>query len=47
LHVLATPPAFRLSQNQTLQLNFLAPFHPDAQCIPTLKDGALTETDTF
>jgi hypothetical protein len=24
LHVLTTPPAFRLSQNQTLQLNFLA-----------------------
>jgi hypothetical protein len=23
LHVLATPPAFRLSQDQTLQLNFL------------------------
>src|SRR3989442_6372574 len=25
LHVLATPPAFRLSQDQTLQLNFLDP----------------------
>jgi hypothetical protein len=24
LHVLATPPAFRLSQDQTLQLNFSA-----------------------
>ena len=32
LHVLATPPAFRLSQDQTLQLNFLARPHPDARC---------------
>src|SRR3954453_6469642 len=31
LHVLATPPAFRLSQDQTLQLNFLARSHPDAR----------------
>ena len=30
LHVLATPPAFRLSQDQTLQLNFLASSHPHA-----------------
>ena len=32
LHVLATPPAFRLSQDQTLQLYFLVPIHPDAVC---------------
>ena len=44
LHVLATPPAFRLSQDQTLQLNFLARVDPDAPCGPC--DG-LTETDTF
>ena len=31
LHVLATPPAFRLSQDQTLQLNFLARIVPDAE----------------
>src|SRR5690606_17560587 len=30
LHVLATPPAFRLSQDQTLQLNFLARLNPHA-----------------
>src|SRR5688572_15187146 len=43
LHVLATPPAFRLSQDQTLQLNFLTRAHPDARCGPC----GLTETDTF
>ena len=43
LHVLATPPAFRLSQDQTLQLNFLARTVPDARCGPC----GLTETDTF
>ena len=43
LHVLATPPAFRLSQDQTLQLNFLARAHPDARCDPC----GLTGTDTF
>ena len=32
LHVLATPPAFRLSQDQTLQLNFLAQLNPHAGC---------------
>ena len=32
LHVLATPPAFRLSQDQTLQLNFLARLPPHARC---------------
>ena len=32
LHVLATPPAFRLSQDQTLQLNFLARVTPEALC---------------
>jgi hypothetical protein len=31
LHVLATPPAFRLSQDQTLQLIFLARIVPDAR----------------
>ena len=31
LHVLATPPAFRLSQDQTLQLNFSARFPPHAR----------------
>src|SRR5881227_691868 len=30
LHVLATPPAFRLSQDQTLQFNFLAQLPPHA-----------------
>ena len=30
LHVLTTPPAFRLSQDQTLQLNFLAQLPPHA-----------------
>src|SRR3954453_9436659 len=43
LHVLATPPAFRLSQDQTLQLNFLARTVPDARC----GGCPLTETDTF
>ena len=43
LHVLATPPAFRLSQDQTLQLNFLARVVPDAPC----HGCPLTETDTF
>ncbi len=43
LHVLATPPAFRLSQDQTLQLNFLARADPDARC----DRCRLTETDTF
>src|SRR3989440_13005409 len=43
LHVLATPPAFRLSQDQTLQLNFLARVTPDAPC----DSCELTETDTF
>ena len=43
LHVLATPPAFRLSQDQTLQLNFLARTVPDARC----GGYPLTETDTF
>ena len=31
LHVLTTPTAFRLSQNQTLQLNFLVPADPHAR----------------
>src|SRR5216110_2765461 len=44
LHVLATPPAFRLSQDQTLQLNFLARAVPDARCGSL---WLLTETDTF
>ena len=43
LHVLATPPAFRLSQDQTLQLNFLARVTPDARC----GGCPLTESDTF
>src|SRR5678816_2068688 len=43
LHVLATPPAFRLSQDQTLQLNFLARSHPLARC----GGCPLTETDSF
>ena len=43
LHVLATPPAFRLSQDQTLQLNFLAPHHPHAPRHPC----GLAETDSF
>src|SRR5829696_8922113 len=43
LHVLATPPAFRLSQDQTLQLNFLARAHPDASCGPF----GLMRTNTF
>src|SRR5438552_4109125 len=43
LHVLATPPAFRLSQDQTLQLNFLARVIPDARCGPC----GLTKTYTF
>ena len=48
LHVLATPPAFRLSQDQTLQLNFLARIVPDARCDPTIYSTVeLTETDTF
>jgi hypothetical protein len=34
LHVLATPPAFRLSQDQTLQLNFMARIVPDAHRHP-------------
>src|SRR5271155_155732 len=37
------PPAFRLSQDQTLQLNFLARTDPDARCHPY----GPTETDTF
>src|SRR6476619_5700819 len=45
LHVLATPPAFRLSQDQTLQLNFLARVVPDALCDPDC--SGLTKTDTF
>src|SRR5438046_10749343 len=47
LHVLATPPAFRLSQDQTLQLNFLARDNPDARCDPNFLQLRLTETDTF
>jgi hypothetical protein len=43
LHVLATPPAFRLSQDQTLQLNFLARIVPDAR----RHSFELAETDTF
>ena len=43
LHVLATPPAFRLSQDQTLQLNFLARADPDARRHPCGPTG----TDTF
>src|SRR4028119_110176 len=43
LHVLATPPAFRLSQDQTLQLNFLARADPHARC----GRCRLTETDSF
>ena len=49
MHVLATPPAFRLSQDQTLQLNFLAQVVPDARRQKPLAyaQGSLTETDTF
>jgi hypothetical protein len=51
LHVLATPPAFRLSQDQTLQLNFLDPDDPDARCEidPCCEQHGLllTGTDTF
>src|SRR5687768_5037022 len=48
LHVLATPPAFRLSQDQTLQLNFSARHPPDAPRDPLpLRGGGLRETDTF
>ena len=43
MHVLATPPAFRLSQDQTLQLNFLARNDPDAP----RHSCELAETDTF
>jgi hypothetical protein len=43
LHVLATPPAFRLSQDQTLQLNFSARDTPDAPRGPCGLGG----TDTF
>jgi hypothetical protein len=39
LHVLATPPAFRLSQDQTLQLNFVARVTPHA--------GRYARTDSF
>ena len=43
LHVLATPPAFRLSQDQTLQLNFSAPPPPHAR-----RDSCeLAGTDSF
>ena len=45
LHVLATPPAFRLSQDQTLQLNFVAPLPPHAPCDPDCL--GLTGTDSF
>src|SRR6476469_4678363 len=48
LHVLATPPAFRLSQNQTLQLNFLALLPPHARREnPRLSRRLLSETDSF
>ncbi len=43
LHVLATPPAFRLSQDQTLQLNFSARHPPHAPCDPC----GLTGSDSF
>ena len=42
LHVLATPPAFRLSQDQTLQLDFLARIVPDAPSRSLLSDRSLT-----
>ena len=44
LHVLATPPAFRLSQDQTLQLFFLARRHPHARALPL---SGLAGTDSF
>ena len=37
LHVLATPPAFRLSQDQTLQLNFKSPLDPHAPRPPRFR----------
>ena len=46
LHVLATPPAFRLSQDQTLQLNFLARIVPDARRTRAKTSFAPTETET-
>jgi hypothetical protein len=42
LHVLATPPAFRLSQDQTLQLNFLAHPIPHARRRPLQGWSGLT-----
>jgi hypothetical protein len=44
LHVLATPPAFRLSQDQTLQLNFSDPARSSR---PVWRCDPLTETDSF
>jgi hypothetical protein len=48
LHVLATPPAFRLSQDQTLQLFFVARVAPDApRQTPDLHPKLLAASDTF
>jgi hypothetical protein len=48
LHVLATPPAFRLSQDQTLQLFFVARVTPDApRQTPDLHPKLLAASDTF
>ena len=48
LHVLATPPAFRLSQDQTLQLNFSARDTPAARRGPLpVRGGELAGADAF
>ena len=47
LHVLATPPAFRLSQDQTLQLNFLASGHPHARRALRQGPGLTVSDPTF
>ena len=44
LHVLSTPPAFVLSQNQTLRKCQLAPHHPKAARQPTKRNGLTGST---
>ena len=45
LHVLATPPAFRLSQDQTLQLDFVTPTAPRPAVTPgPFRGGVVLET---
>ena len=46
LHVLATPPAFRLSQDQTLQLDFVSPAR-SSRPASAPGEGGVAGTDSF